>query len=134
MKTIRSRLITAGVLCLLVTGANAGLACPPDSVEVGPVCVDKYEASVWEIPATKTLLINKVKNGRATLANLAAGGGIIQHGTDSNDYGSGCPDTGNGCTDFYAVSIAGVRPARFITWFQAVAACRNAGKRLLTNE
>src|SRR5262245_20557129 len=24
--------------------------CPPDSVQVGPTCVDKYEASVWEVP------------------------------------------------------------------------------------
>src|SRR5439155_21423530 len=40
---------------------------------------------------------------------------------------------GNGCTAFYAVSIEGVQPAAFISWFQAVAAARNASKRLPTN-
>jgi S-layer homology domain len=24
--------------------------CPPDSVKVGPTCIDKYAASVWEVP------------------------------------------------------------------------------------
>src|SRR5947207_5932263 len=37
---------------------------------------------------------------------------------------SGCPVTANGCVDFYAVSIAGVTPSRFINWFQAVTAAR----------
>jgi formylglycine-generating enzyme required for sulfatase activity len=32
------------------------------------------------------------------------------------------------------VSIPGVRPSAYVTWFQAAAACRNAGKRLATNE
>jgi formylglycine-generating enzyme required for sulfatase activity len=35
--------------------------------------------------------------------------------------------------NFYAVSIAGVLPSRIMTWFQALAAARNAGKRLPTN-
>jgi hypothetical protein len=26
--------------------AKTAVGCPPDSVKVGPVCVDKYEASV----------------------------------------------------------------------------------------
>ncbi|MBI4489664.1 MAG: transposase [Deltaproteobacteria bacterium] len=56
-----------------------------------------------------------------------------QRGANSDDYGAGCPDTGNGCVDFYAVSIPGVTPSRRITWFQAAAACRNAGKELLPN-
>jgi hypothetical protein len=30
----------------------------------------------------------------------------------------------------YAVSIAGVDPASFVTWFQALATARNSGKRL----
>jgi hypothetical protein len=51
----------------------------------------------------------------------------------SDDYGAGCPDTGNGCLNLYAVSIPGVTPSRFITWFQATAAARNAGKGLPTN-
>jgi formylglycine-generating enzyme required for sulfatase activity len=98
---------------------------------VGDVCVDTVEASVWEIPAGNKGLINEVKNGRATLADLQAG--AIQRGATSDDYGAGCPDTGNGCTNFYAASVAGVTPSRVLTWFQAAAACRNAGKRLLHN-
>lgn len=135
----RSILLLAGVcVASLLLPAPVLATCSPDSVLVGPGCVDKYEASVWEIPATTPQgksnagLISKVRDGKATLANLQAGGGI-QRGAASDDYGGGCPDTGNGCTDFYAVSTPGVTPSRYITWFQAVAACRNAGKRLLTN-
>jgi len=117
---------------LLMAGPAQAAKCSPNSVQVGSVCVDKYEASVWEIPAGNKGLINKVKKGTATLAALTAGG--AQHGATSDDYGSGCPATGNGCTDFYAASIPGVTPSRDLTWFQATAACRNVGKRLLTNQ
>src|SRR5262245_60189641 len=105
-------------------------ACPADSVKVGNVCVDKYEASVWEIPASNTALINKVKKGKATLADLTAGG--TQRGVvDFDDYP--CNDNGNDCSTIYAVSLAGVKPSATLTWFQARQACMNAGKRLLTN-
>lgn len=116
----------------IVTMASIVLACPPSSTPSGDICVDKYEASVWEIPSTQAMLIRRVKNGRATLANLTAGG-AIQHGTASDDYGASCPDTGKSCTNFYAASIPGVLPSRYLTYFQALAACRNAGKHLLTN-
>lgn len=107
--------------------------CPPDSVPVGTVCVDKYEASVWSIDPANRGLIRKVQKGKVTIA-LLADKGAVQRGADSDDYDlAGCPDTANGCTNIYAVSIRGVTPARFITWFQAAAACRNVGKRLLTN-
>jgi len=106
-----------GLYLGLATPAGAAAKCPADSVKVGPVCVDKFEASVWEIPnvpANKGL-INKVKKGTATLANLtsasAIANGVVQRGVASDDYGAGCPDTGNGCRDFYAVSIPGVRPS-----------------------
>src|SRR5262245_24682924 len=33
----------------------------------------------------------------------------------------------------HARSVAGVLPSALITWFEAAQACRNAGKRLLTN-
>jgi hypothetical protein len=105
--------------------------CPPDSVKVGPTCIDTYEASVWEVPAGSLALIQKIQAGTVTLAELQAG--AFQRGATSDDYGAGCPDTGNGCVNLYAVSIAGVTPSRFLTWFQAVAAARNAGKRLPTN-
>lgn len=50
--------------------------CGPDAVKAGPgePCVDKYEASVWDIPPANTVLIQKVKDGTATLADLTGGG------------------------------------------------------------
>ena len=106
--------------------------CNTDAVQVGNVCVDKYEASVWEIASSRTDLIKAVQNGKITTADGLSG--ATQHGGERDDYGTGCPDTANGCKDFYAVSIPGVTPSRYLTWFQAAAACANAGKRLLTNQ
>ncbi len=127
-----------GGLVVAVFGFALGLAapaaaawwCPPDSVLSGNLCMDKYEASVWE--TTNAILILKIKLGTVTLADLTAAG-AIQRGVSSDDYGSGCPDTGNRCVDFYAVSIPGVTPSANFTWFQAAAAARNSGKRLPTN-
>jgi hypothetical protein len=119
-------------MLLLGTQWVYGLSCPADSSLVGETCVDKYEASVWEIPPTSTSLIKKVKKGTVTLTNLM-NGGAIQRGVSSDDYGTVCPDTAAGCTNLYAVSIAGVTPSRFINWFQAQAACGNAGKELIAN-
>ncbi len=70
-------------------------------VKVGPLCVDVYEASVWD-----------------TLA-----GGGTQYGAASDDYP--CSDNGKDCSDattatnIFARSEAGVTPSRYITWFQA---------------
>jgi hypothetical protein len=91
----------------------AGTACPGNDpadamVRVGNVCVDVYEASVWSGPS-----------------------GGTQYGVTSGDYP--CNANGNDCTNIYARSVVGVPPSAFITWFQAAQACRNAGKRLLTN-
>jgi hypothetical protein len=128
-----------GMLLVGVVGLAVGLAvsvaeakkCPPDSVPVGPACIDTYEASVWT--TTDTGLIAKIKKGTVTLADLTEAG-ATQYGLVLGDLtANGCPATGNGCIGFYAVSIAGVTPSRFITWFQAAAAARNAGKRLPTN-
>jgi hypothetical protein len=105
--------------------------CPPDSVRVASACIDKYEASVWEVPPASVALIQKIRLGTVTLAELQAG--AFQRGAVADDYGADCPDTGNGCVNFYAVSVAGVTPARSITYFQATAAARNSGKRLPTN-
>ncbi len=113
--------------------------CPPDMVPNGPGCIDKYEASVWV--TTDAALVVKIKTGAATKGDLIAVLGR-QRGTNLDDYdtgdmgdtGSGCPDTANGCKTFYATSLAGDTPSRFITWFQALATCRNAGKRLPTNQ
>lgn len=128
-----------GLMLGLAASASAeGKTCPSDSVAVGPACVDTYEASVWEVPPDSTGLIIKIKAGKATLADLtspvAVERGVVQRGVASDDYGAGCPATGNGCKDFYAVSIPGVTPSSFLTWFRAAAAARNSGKRLPTNQ
>jgi hypothetical protein len=113
--------------------------CPADSVRSGPVCVDKYENSVWDLSAvstgaTKAKLVASIHAGNATLASLTSAGGV-QRGLFPGDLAAnGCPETGNGCVDVYAVSLPGVTPSAFINWFQAATAARNAGKRLPTNQ
>jgi formylglycine-generating enzyme required for sulfatase activity len=98
------------------------------------LCIDKYEASEWSIPdptTTNAALVEKVRNGTATLADLNAGG-AIQHGASADDYP--CNDKSNNCKNkIFAVSIPDVTPARFITWFQAQMACANSLKQLPTN-
>jgi formylglycine-generating enzyme required for sulfatase activity len=95
-------------------------------------CVDRYEASLWQ--THDDALIEKIKNATVRRADLF-GAGAVQLGLAPGDLEAhGCPRTGNGCTDVYAVSVANVRPARFVTWFQALAAARNSDKRLATNQ
>ncbi len=119
------------------------ITCPADSVVVGTSCVDTYEASVWAILPTNTKLIRKVKDGTVTLADLEAAG-AVQQGATGDDYT--CNDDGNDCGPaprpsrddpdpraLYAVSVAGVTPSAYVTWFQAQQFCRMAGKRLVTN-
>jgi hypothetical protein len=77
-------------------------------VKVGPVCLDKYEASVWSSPT-----------------------GGTQYGTTSDDYP--CNGNGQDCTNIYERSVAGVKPSRFITYFQAQQALANSGKQLPTS-
>lgn len=116
--------------------------CPPDSAKVGTTCVDKFEASVWRIPPENPKLARRLQLGRATLADLQAGG-AVQVGQipgpgnvqcTGDDYGPGFPPTGNWTERLYAGSIAGAMPSTCITWFQAEQACRNSEKRLLTNQ
>jgi formylglycine-generating enzyme required for sulfatase activity len=97
----------------------------------GSSCIDKYESSVWE--TTDSDLINSIKRGVVTQVDLVSLGGTPR-GVVADDYGTPCPDTAKGCTTLYAVSIPNVTPSGNITWFQAAAACRNAGKRLPTNQ
>jgi hypothetical protein len=85
------------------------IGCPADMVRVGPVCVDKYEASVFP----------------------NADGSGEQLGVSTDDYG--CGDDGNDCASIFAVSQVGVTPSTQITWFQAQQACLNVGKRLVRN-
>jgi len=133
-------------LCSWAIVAQAGpLRCPPDSVKVGTTCVDKYEASVWQIAPDNTALVKKVQQGRATLADLTAGGALqlvpattclpfpsanfnVTTGEWSAVPGSNPPSPG-----VYAVSIPGVPPSGCMSWFAANQACLLSGKRLLTN-
>jgi formylglycine-generating enzyme required for sulfatase activity len=101
--------------------------------------MDKYEASVWEVPATNLAgksnagLIKKIQNGTATLANLQAGG-ATQSGAGAEVLDYPCAANGQDCSGkIYAVSTAGVRPSGLITWFQAQEACTNSRKRLPSN-
>ncbi len=121
--------------------------CPPDAVRVGPVCVDKFEASVWSIPPANGKLIRKVQQGKATLNDLTGGGATLigcQLEVDAvANYPDNFPDDGQWTPlagsdppspGVYAVSVRGVRPTACTTWFRASQACRLAGKRLLRND
>jgi formylglycine-generating enzyme required for sulfatase activity len=100
-------------------------------VRSGRICIDKYEASVWE--TTDPAVVAKIEDGTVTLADLV-GAGAVQRGVfPVYDYEPGCPLNGNGCVDFYAVSIPGVLPSTHLSWFQAAAAARNSAKRLPAN-
>jgi formylglycine-generating enzyme required for sulfatase activity len=149
MTGLRRYTVVGYAAVCLVAAAPAGagtLKCPPDSVKVGNVCIDTYEASVWSIPPSNTSLVKLVQSGKATLAKLTAGSATQLSPSQSCSPGSGYPanfpNTGNWTpvpgsnppsAGVYAVSIPGVHPSACITWFQAAQACRLAGKRLLTN-
>jgi len=118
------------------------LVCPPDSVQTGPgaSCVDINETSVWDIPSGNTTLIQKVKDGMATLADLT-GGGATQVGvtlgpptyTCSPNYPGTFPSDGHYTAPLYAVSVPDVKPSACLTAYQAAVACQLSGKRLLTS-
>lgn len=73
---------------------------------------DRFEASVWD--------------------NFAATSPSQPYGTANDNYPSTFPDTGQWSVKLYAVSKSGFVPSMYLTWFQANAACRASGKRLLT--
>jgi formylglycine-generating enzyme required for sulfatase activity len=132
--------LVAGLVMSAATAAAAGFPqtplrrCAPDAVLAGTVCLDRYEASVWRVPnptTTNASLVRKIQLGRATQADLAAGG-ATQLGV-ARDYAP-CTANGQNCAnDIYAVSLPSEIPSGRITWFQAQEACANAGKRLPTN-
>ncbi|MBM4246883.1 MAG: hypothetical protein FJ148_24335 [Deltaproteobacteria bacterium] len=138
-KVLRWTPVAAALVLLASTaGAQGGkplAKCPVDAVVSGTVCMDKYEASVWRVPnptTTNKNLVKKIQQGKATAANLAAGG-ATQLGVGSDNYAP-CADSGQNCSDdIYAVSLPGVPPSARMTWFQAQAACENARKRLPSN-
>ncbi len=138
--------LAANVGALAASVSNPVRSCPPDAVRVGETCVDKYEASVWQIAVANTALIAKVQQGTVTLADLEAGG-AVQLGCPSapwnaTAYPTNFPAGGQWAPVFgsdppspgvYAVSIPGVLPSTCIDWFQAAQACALSAKRLLTN-
>src|SRR6185436_20050053 len=123
------------VVALMTSAAGAASTCAPDAVAAGPVCLDRYEASVWRVPdptTTNAPLVTKIHLGIAALVDLTAGG-ATPLGTDVDDYAP-CTDDGQNCgNDIYAVSLASGIPSANVTWFQAQEACANAGKRLPTS-
>jgi formylglycine-generating enzyme required for sulfatase activity len=149
MKGVRAYVVigcTAVCVAAAVPARAVTLKCPPDSVKVGPACIDLYEASVWQIAPTNTKLVKKVQDGKATLADLTAGGATQLSSASlsgcSPGFPANFPNTGNWTPvqgsnapspGVYAVSIPGVHPSSCITWFQANQACLLSGKRLLTN-
>ena len=75
-------------------------------VKVGPVCIDKYENSIWTAKTGGTRITGAIP----------------------------CLANGQDCKGkIFARSVAGVAPRASITWFQAQAALANSGKRLPTN-
>jgi hypothetical protein len=132
-------IVTAAVLLLLTDPARAQggkplKKCLPDAVVSGTVCMDRYEASVWRVPdptGANRGLVSRIQQGRATLASLMAGGATP---LTANFHYPPCSIHGQNCSDdIYAVSLPGVMPAVWPTWFQASAACENSRKRLPTN-
>src|SRR6185436_14692005 len=119
------------VVALMTSAAGAASTCAPDAVAAGPVCLDRYEATVWRVPnptTTNAGLVTKITLGTATRADLTAGGATRVIARDA------CSRSGQDCAnDIYAVSLASEFPSGLITWFQAQEACANAGKRLPTS-
>ena len=146
MSALDGLVLTTLVLALAVPARAATLKCPVDSVAVGTVCVDRYEASAWQIAPSNKALVKKVQSGKVTLKDLTKGG-AVQLGCTGVSWNlaappANFPDDGNWTPvlgsvppspGVYAVSIAGVLPSSCITWFQANQACALSGKRLLRN-
>src|SRR6516162_9134067 len=103
------RIIGVAAVCLGATEAVAAvtLRCPPDSKRVGNACVDTYEASVWQISPTNTLLVKQVQAGTVSLVQLLAGGATqLSPATScSPAYPTTFPEDGNW------VAVPGVSPS-----------------------
>jgi len=141
-------MVSMGAVTSLCCATNAGagtLTCPADAVKFGIACIDRYEASVWQVPPTNKALVKKVQDGKAMLADLTSGGATLLSPSSLCDppYPDNFPVTGNWTPTsgsnppspgVYAVSIPGVLPSACITWFQANQACRLSGKRLARND
>ena len=81
-----------------------------EMVRAGPVCIDKFEASLWTQPVGGTQL------------------------TTEGAVDAVCANNGQNCEGaIFARSVEGVEPAHDVTWWQALAALANSGKRLPSN-
>ena len=120
------------------TAAGTSLtSCPPDAVLTSSGCADKYESSLWDIPPAETVVIQKVKDGTVTLADLT-GAGAVQLGCDFPPFNATLPPPsfpldGEYTAPLYAASVPGVYPTTCISMPQAIAACTLSDKHLLTN-
>jgi hypothetical protein len=130
-----------GGVCQPVAGAHGEVAlarrCPRDSVPSSGLCVDRYEATVWDIPAARVDLICKLIAGTAVPSDLR-GPGVRQVGFPGPPFGHATvPGTflaeGSYTTPLYAASLPGVLPSTYMSAYQAWAACGFSGKRLPTS-
>ncbi len=101
-----------------IAALQSGASCSTDMVAVGSLCVDKYEVSVWSTSTGGTQYGLASTLGSADYPCLADG--------------SNCGENAANPTPIYALSIGGEPPSAHITWYQAVQACANVGKRLPT--
>jgi formylglycine-generating enzyme required for sulfatase activity len=138
------------VLTFPAAAASRPPACDPDSVKVGDACIDKYEASVWQIPdptGENKRLVANIQKGKVLLADLT-NAGATQLGCPTAPFGhasypANFPTDGNWTPlagsspptpGVYAVSVAGVLPTACVTQFQAGQACALSGKHLIRND
>ncbi len=80
MRYVSNGIAMALALALFASAAGASgppsaplSKCPADAVVSGPVCMDKYEASVWRVPNATTAnksLVARIRRGMATAAEL----------------------------------------------------------------
>lgn len=54
IKPTVSRALVALSSIWVAQAAARTVKCAPDAMKVSNVCIDKYEASVWQIPVTNT--------------------------------------------------------------------------------
>ena len=95
-RTLSTVGLAAPCLIWAVQASAATLKCPPDSVKVGNVCIDLYEASVWQIAPSKAALVKKVQSGKVTLAEL-----LTMLGVDATAKGNRSrPKLGHLCKAF----------------------------------
>lgn len=52
MRSIRPAIVALVISTFVIAAPSQARRCPVDSVQVGDVCVDKYEASVWSTTTT----------------------------------------------------------------------------------